>query len=372
MTGQASTTWRSEHGRRREARGAFARVATQLDALIAAFGLGAEAPLIRAVHSTICSRALAFPLGGGPAAPSRLNEDGLPVQFATAVGPGAPALRFVADPGPLDAEGGARMRASRATMRAAAKLIGAEAELVALSPFLFELAPEDALALRADLAGTFWIGAAFAPGAAPRLRVYVNGGWGSAAARSARLRRFAAHFHRAEAWDDLAAQFPLVLAPLGLALTIAPRGQLRGAIYLRAFGLRLSDYAALAHAASGQANAERIRAFGAALLGADAAHPTPSAVLSFGFGPEPGMPAELEFCAHCLYADDAAAQAELERLFASARLDPAPYRILARALAPPAPRPGPPRLHSFIGVDAKCAGPAYTVYMKPDLSAPPR
>jgi hypothetical protein len=294
----------------------------------------------------------------------------MPVQFATAIGPRPAALRFVADPGPLDAEGSARMCAARATMREAAELIGAEAELAALAPFLFELAREDAPALRADPAGAFWIGAAFAPGAAPRLRVYVNGGWGSPAAQSARLRCFAAHFDRAEAWDDLAAQFPPALAPLGLALTLAPGGQVRGAIYLRAFGLRLSDYAALARAASGQANAERIRAFGAALLGADAAHPTPSAVLSFGFGPEPGLPAELEFCAHCLYADDAAAQAELERLFASARLDPAPYRALARALAPPAPRPGPPRLHSFIGADGKSVGPAYTVYMKPDLSAP--
>lgn len=350
--------------------GAFGRVATQLDALIAAFGLGAEAPRIRAIYGAICSRALAFPLGGGPAAPSRLNEDGLPVQFATAVGPRAPALRFVADPGPLDAEGAARMRAARATMREAAELMGTEAELAALSPFLFELAPEDAPALRADPAGAFWIGAAFAPGAAPRLRVYVNGGWGSAAARSARLRRFAAHFHRAEAWDRIAARFPPALEPLGLALTLAPGGEVRGAIYLRAFGLRLSDYAALAMVASGQANAEMIHAFGAALLGADAAHPTPSAVLSFGFGPEPGLPAELEFCAHCLYADDAAAQAGLERLFASARLDPGPYRALARALAPPAPRPGPPRLHSFVGADARSAGPAYTVYMKPDFSVP--
>ena len=166
------------------------------------------------------------------------------------------------------------MRAARATMREAAELIGAEAELAALSPFLFELAPEDAPALRADPAGAFWIGAAFAPGAAPRLRVYVNGSWGSRPAQSARLRRFAAHFDRAEAWDRGRGAIPPALAPLGLALTLAPGGKVRGAIYLRAFGLRLSDYAALASVASGQANAERIRAFGAALLGADAAHPT--------------------------------------------------------------------------------------------------
>lgn len=363
----ATRRWREAPG---APPGAFARVATQLDTLVAAFGLGAEAALIRAVHGAICSRALAFPLGGSPAAPSRLNADGLPVQFATVVGPHPPALRFVADPGPLDADGRARMRATRATMREAAELIGVEAELATLAPLLYELAPEDAPALQAHPAGAFWVGAAFAPGAAPRLRIYVNGGWGSAAGRSARLRRFAAHFHRAEAWDEVAAQFPPALEPLGLALTLAPGGEVRGAIYLRAFGLHLSDYAALASVAFGQTNAQRIHAFGTVLLGADAAHPTPSAVLSFGFGSEPGLPADLEFCAHCLYADDAAAQAGLERLFASERLDPAPYRILVRALAAAAPRPGPPRLHSFIGADAKSASPAYTVYMKPDLSVP--
>ena len=361
-------------GRRAEAQraptAAFECVVAQLDALIAAFGLGAEAPLIRAVHRALCSRALAFPLGGSPAVPSRLNEDGLPFQFATTVDARSPSLRFVVDPGPLDAERGVRMRAARTTMREAAELIGAEGELAAVSPLLSELAPEDAPALRADPAGAYWIGAAFVPGVVPRLRIYVNGGWGSVAAQRSRFLRFAAHFQRAEAWTELAAQFPSALEPLGLALTLAPGVEVRGAIYTRAFGLRLSDYAALANTGSGQANAERILAFGAALLGADAAHPTPSAVLSFAFGSEPGLPAELEFCAHCLYADDAAAQAGLEGLFASARLDPTPYRTLARALAAPAARPGPPRLHSFIGADAKSAGLAYTVYMKPDLSAP--
>jgi hypothetical protein len=349
---------------------AFARVAAVLDVLVAAFDLGAEARLIRDVYGALCRRALTFPLGGVPTAPSRLNEDGMPIQLATAVGRRPAALRIVADPGPLDAEGRARMCAALATMRELAELIGTKAEFAALAPFIADLAQDDAPALRADHAGTFWIGAAFAPGNAPRLRIYVNGGWGGAAEQRARLRCFAAHFDRAEAWRDLEAHFPTALAPLGLALTLAPGEPIRGAIYLRAFGLRLSDYANLARVASGQANADRIHAFGAALLGVDAAYPTPSAVLSFGFGPEPGLPAELEFCAHCLYADDDAAQEGLERLFASSRLDPTPYRSLARALGAPARRLGPPRLHSFIGTDVKSVWPTYTVYMKPDLSAP--
>ncbi|WP_433384149.1 hypothetical protein ACQPZX_23295 [Actinoplanes sp. CA-142083] len=330
-------------------------VADRLDALVAAFGLEAEAERVREVFDVVCGRALDFPLAQGPAGRSRLNEDGTPIQFATSVGPGPGALRFVADPGPFHAGVVARIRAGREALRSAATLIGAETELAAVALLIGDLAPEDSPALRADPAGAFWIGAAFAPGAAPRLRVYVNGGWGSPAARAARLRRFAEHFGRTPAWDDLAARLPTALAPLGLALTLTPGRPTRGAIYLRAFGLRLAEYAAVAGA-----GAERIRHFGELLLGADADCPAPSAVLSFGFGAEPGLPAELEYCTHCLYPDDAAAGAALERLFADAGVDPSPYRALSRGLAP--------HRHCFIGADGKAATSAYTVYMRPDLT----
>jgi hypothetical protein len=350
-------------------RGAFIHVATQLDSLVAEFGLCAEAPLIHAVYEAICRRALAFPLGGRPAAPSRLNADGTPVQFATTVGLSPAALRFVADPGPLDAEGSVRMHAAHVTMRKVAELMGVEAELAAVAPLLAELAPAAAPALRSDPAGALWIGTAFSPGAAHRLRVYVNGGWGSPQAQSTRLRRVAEHFDRPEVWDDVVARFPRALAPLGIALTLGPGGHVRGAIYLRAFGLRLTDYVALARAASGLANAERIGAFGIAILGKDVAYPAPSAVLSFNFGPEPDLATELEICAHCLYPDDETAQAGLGRLFAAGGLDPTHYHGLVRVLGPPAPRAGPPRLHSFVGAYAKSADPAYSVYMSPDLTA---
>ena len=349
---------------------AFAHVAEQLGELVAAFGLGAQAAQVRSVYRAMCHNALDFPLGGRPAAPSRLNEDGMPLQLATSVGNTLPALRFVVDPGPLNAAGRPRMSAALNTMREAAEMIGAQAEFASLDPVLAEFAPDDP-ALLADPAGAFWIGAAFAAAARPCLRVYINGAWGSPAAQCVRLRRFASHFHHARAWDDLATQLPSALAPLGLALTFAPGGQVRGAIYLRAFGLRLSDYVALARAASGDANAERIRTLGSMLLGHDVAYPAASAVLSFGFGPKPGLTTELEFCAHCLYANDAAAQAELLRVFAAAHLDPAPYHALASAVASPAfGTEQAPRLHSFVGADAKSGAPAYTVYMKPDLSAP--
>lgn len=349
------------------AESAFARGAARLDDLVAMFGLDDQARLIGAAYVAICDRSLTS-RADGPAASSRLNADGTPLQFATVVGPRPAPLRLVADPGVLNHDGGSRMRDAFGALSRTAELLGAEAELSAVRPLLAELAPQHAAQLRAEPAGALWVGTAFAPGAVPRLRVYLNGAWGSPETRGRRIRRFTEHFGRADQWDDLEAQFPLALSPLGLSLTLTPGKPLRGAIYLRAFGLRVSDYANLALAASGHADADRIRAFGAALLGDGVAHPAPSAALSFHFGPEPGLPTELEFCAHCTYRDDVDAQAQLERLFDHAGLESAPYHHLVRALAPSSPRPGPPRLHAFIGTPAKGAGPAYSVYVKPDLS----
>lgn len=350
---------------------AFDRVAEQLDALVSAFGLDAQSSLIRDVYAVLACRSLNFPVGMRPLLPSRLNADGTPIQFATVVGAGQFGLRFVADPGPLDGEPHLRVAHGYKAMREVAELIGAQAELDRAIPLLEELAPENSLALRSDPAGAFWIGAAFATGAAPRLRVYVNGTWGSGAEQRDRLHIFAAHFQRGFEWDHLAVQLPSALAPLGLALTVTPREQSLGAIYLRAFGLRISDYARLAFASSDKSDADRILAFGKALFGKGTAFPTPTAALSFNFGPAPGLRAELEYCAHCLYQDDGLAQESLERLLVREGIDASPYTTLLRILSPPWGQTRPPHRHAFIGTHAKSGGTTYTIYMTPHIGNPP-
>ena len=349
-------------------RTAFEHVSEQLGVLAGTFDVGDRAELIGAVHTAICRRSLTFPLGGRPAAPSRLNADGSPVQFATVVGAGTRTLRFVGDPGPLDGDGRGRMHEAYGVMGYVAELIGAAGELGHVRPLLEEFAPADARPLRADPAGAFWVGAAFSPSSAPRMRVYVNGSWGGAATRIARIDRFAAQFGCSQVWHELGPRLPTALAPLGFAVTLGPSVPLRGSVYLRAFGVRLAEYEALARTASGEADADKLRAFGRAILRNDAARPTSSAVLSFTFGSGSLLATELEYCAHCLFADDFEAQDVLEDMFAAAALDPSPYRALITALGPRAARPGPPRFHAFVGASAKATAAAYTVYVNPDLS----
>ena len=346
---------------------ALVHMQRRLEALAEAFGLWGQAPAILAAYRAICRDALDFPLGARPGT-SRLSEDGTPIQFATTVGAAPPALRFVGDPAPPGVSGAARMRTAHAALAEVAATLGLTPELAAIAPFLAELAPQTARALLEDPAGPLWIGAAFAPGAAPILRIYVNGSWGTKAAASARLSHFAAYFGQAPAFADMERLRPDALTPIGLALTLAPGRPVRGAIYLRAFGLRVTDYTQLANAIAGPANAALIERFGAALLGPDSQHPTPSAVFSIGFSQASCPVAELEFCTHCLYRDDAEAQRHLLALFANASLDPAPYNSLLRHLSRDT-RPGPSHLHAFVGVDAKAASPAYTLYMKPDFAA---
>lgn len=347
---------------------ARAHVRTRLAALIGAFALEAQRAEILGAYDAIFRQSLDFPLGTRPPAASRLTEDGTPIQFATAVGAHRLSLRFVGDAGPLDGAGALRMRRAREAMAEVAGILRAGAELDALRPLLATLAPESDRVVLSDPAGAFWIGAAFAPEAAAQMRIYLNGNWGSEAQRRARMTTFAAHFGQSRAWEATEAHLPSALSPLGMALTLAPTQEARGVLYFRAFGLRLADYAALARRVAGAANAEAIEAFGTALLGEDARYPTASAVLSFGFGVSPGLTVELEFCGHCLFRDDIEARRRLLGLFSAAGVDAGPYRTLARHLMSGAPQGGPPRVHSFVGLDSKSAAPTYTLYMKPDLT----
>ncbi|WP_112873867.1 hypothetical protein [Paracoccus endophyticus] len=349
-------------------------VRDRLAALIGAFALDAQRAQILGCYGAIFGGALDPGSGVPPPRRSRLSEDGTPIQFATAVGPATPSLRFVGDP-VLPGDGGAQgLRRACAAMDRVAAVLGLGAELDALRPLLAVLAPEDSRALRDDPAGALWIGVGFAPGIPGRMRLYLNGGWGSAAQRPDRTRAFAAHFGQAHAWRAAEARLPAALSPLGMALTLAPGRPACGALYLRAFGLGLDAYAALARQVAGPASADAIGAFGAALLGDDAARPTPSAVLSFGCGGGPGLTVDLEFCAHCLFRDDAQARQRLLGLFSTLGLDATPYLTLARHLDDGAQDAGPPRVHAFVGVDAKAAAPTCTLYMKPDLAPcpPPR
>ncbi len=356
---------------------ALAHMRGQLGALAIGFGLGDQAETMRDTFDAIFQHSLDFLLGTRPTARSRLNEDGSPIQFATAVDANPPALRFVGDVGPVGDSVAERNLAARKVIADVAGIIGIRSELDEVKGLLDTFAPQDDPILCRDTAGAFWIGLAFAPGTAPRLRLYINGSWGAESQRWARVAEFAALAGQARSWGRVQMQFPTALKPLGLAVTLAAGKPPLGTIYLRAFGLPTAEYARVAETAAGPSAAAAIGKFATALLGDDVAFPAPASVMSFNLGPLQGaapksgtvgpLSTGLEICGHCLFRDDAEAQTRFMSTISEMGLDPSAYLMLVGELVTDPVSPGPPRVHSFIGVDLKSSAPALTVYMKPDL-----
>lgn len=351
---------------------AFDSVRHQLGALVGLFGLKDQQAAVDSAFDTTFRRSLDFPLGARPPSRSRLNEDGSPIQFATALGEPVAGLRFVGDV----LAGGASGADRHAAGLAAARDLAAQWQIAdgfdEIAPLVETFAPVTEAALVRDRAGAFWLGAAFAAGKDPRLRLYLNGAWGTAVQRRERVAAFAARFGQGAAWERLQPNLSSALAPLGFAITLGKGAAPQGTIYLRGFGVRPAEYARIAEIASGASVGAAINSFAAALLGSDADSPAPTAVLSFGLGPldsdlSPTMTTELEFCGHCLFRDDAHVRAEITTAASRLGLDLTPYRTLAGVLAPEPLRAGPPRVHSFIGVGTKSGRPGLTVYMKPTL-----
>ena len=345
----------------------FVDIRSRLGLLADAFELGDHTASALEAFDAIFEQSLAFPLGQKPSHPSRLNEDGTPIQFATTVGAYRAALRFVGEPGTPGTAGKERYRNGRECMMRVADIIGAEAELEDLAPALADLAPESDPVLLRDTAGVFWVGAAFAPAHSAQMRIYVNASWGRIERQWERLRQFASFFGQDAAWKRVQACLGTAMTPLGVALTLTAGRAPKGAIYFRAFGNRLSYYQAVAGTVSGQATARLIGEFGAALLGADMVHPTPSAVCSVGFGGNAQVDFEFELCGHCLFSSDKEGQQRLLSLFNGAEMDPSPYLTLLDGLSEGGLSDQGTRLHSFVGISTKGTRPAYSVYAKPDL-----
>ncbi len=356
---------------------ALAHIRGQLDVLAIGFGLGAQTKTLRDTFDAIFQHSLEFPLGTRPTTPSRLNEDGSPIQFATAVDANPLGLRFVGDVGPVGDSVADRNLAAHAVIADVAGIIGIPRELDEVKGLLDTFAPQDDPILCRDPAGAFWIGLAFASGTAPRLRIYINGSWGTESQQWARVAEFAALARPARSWERVQMQLPTELKPLGFAVTLAAGEPPLGTIYLRAFGLPTAAFAHVAETAAGPSAAAAIDKFAVALLGDDVTFPAPASVMSFNLGPLQGVAPKsgtveplstgLEICGHCLFRNDTEARTRIMSTISEMGLDPSAYLMLADELMMEPVSPGPPRLHSFIGVDLKSSTPTLTVYMKPDL-----
>ena len=342
----------------------YEHVGERLESLLALFNIEDAGATIRHAYARLCRQSLDMPFGRRPIGASRLNADGIPFQFALALGAADPALQFLAEAAPPDAAGAERIAAARRCIRDLAGLIGAQAALSVVSPWLDALAPADDAELLSDEAGAIWVGAALGAGGSARLKVYANAKWGSANSRWARLDAYAARLGVATDWRGAHERLS-GLQPLGASLVIGAGAAPAGRIYLSGYGKPWHEYEALGRHFGGPVFGFHLRQYGQTLLGDDCVYPTRSAVVSLGLQHGAIADVKVELCAHCAFDSDIQARSRCVQWLRQIGVDPALYLQMVDRM-----RAGPlcsteTRLHSYLGIGSGRGRPDSTFYFNP-------
>lgn len=347
-------------------------VGNQFVALIPLFGLESQQSQIIKVYEEICWESLAFPMGKRPSGASRINQDGMPFQYALTLGSTLHSLQFIGEAGPIGQanpvlSGAERIRINLECLHTVARRLQAVEALNEILPLLDVLAPATDVNLLMDPAGAIWIGAAFAAGEEPAIRIYINAAWGDEQYQWIRLRSFASFFGLRESWKEIESQLTQDLKPLGTAITISAKGVASGRIYLTAYGKRASYYEGLAEVVSGSGFRQTLQQFAKCILGDDYIYPTQTAVCSFAVGESQSLDFKFELCAHCRFASDVEAESRLQSWFSRVETDPVDYRNLLGILTEGQLNCNVTELHSYVGVGIKNNHSYSSVFLKPRL-----
>ena len=344
-------------------------VGARLNALIPSFGLLAERTTIKHAYRLACREALGLSTGRRPLRMSRLNADGTPFQFGLTLGTSGSALQFVTETGPPLAGPAERAASARRSIHRLAALAGTREGLSLVTELVSEFAPPEDPDLLAEGAGALWIGAAFAPGRSPRLKVYVNAKWGRQEARWARLAAFADRVGAAHDWK---ATRGLVdeLEPLGISLTLAAGAAPAARIYLSGYGRSFSYYERLGTACGGPAFAQLLRRYGQTMLTGDYRYPSRSAVWSLGTVAGSLVDCKLELCGHCSFASDARIRARCLEWLPQMNVSPELYLKVVDVLSGGTPSAVDARLHAYVGVGMNRGQPYSTFYFNPAAGPP--
>jgi hypothetical protein len=341
----------------------------RLAALIPLCGLAAQRSTIQSAYRLLCAEPLTLPAGRRPLRGSRLNADGTPFQFALAVGKSGPRLGFITDTGSPLAGNAERLAAARHCLGNVLRMAGDGKSLPRLSDLLDELAPANDPDLLADEAGAVWIGTAFAPGHAPRIKLYLNAKWGrQPGERWSRLATFASRLGFARPWEVARAGIEQ-LEPLGMSLTVATGAEPAARIYLSGYGLSLDYYERLASGHGGPGFARLVRDFGETVLADDCRHPTRSAVWSVGFEHGATVDCKLELCGHCTFASDTRARERCGEWLRRTEASTETYEHVVETLSGGVASSVGASLHAYVGVGARREQPYSTFYFNPATEA---
>jgi len=232
---------------------------------------------------------------------------------------------------------------------------------------LDRVAPASDTNLLAENAGAFWIGVSFSPEAKPKLKIYINGKWGSEKKRWARLDSFISHFDGNERWQETEKILITGMNPLGMALTLSGDSQPSGRVYVSAYGNQLHYYERLVRFVTNERKYNLFKLFTETFLGEDQLYPTRSVVCSFGFDSRAKLDFKFEMCGHCIFSSDIDASERCLNWLRTLNVDPTAYLHTLQLLSEGHLSETNVDLHCFVGYGLKQKEIYTSFYLKPSM-----
>lgn len=337
---------------------------TQLGLVLESLGLHPQRDVILTAFEIIGAESFGS-FSTEPPRFSRINLDGLPLQYALALGAFEPTLQFVSEARVPRSSNLAHIKLSKEKIETLCRLLLMDEGTFALTKLLDEMVPETDPDLLSDHAGALWISPSFTRHKSPKLTLYMNAKWGSAKKQKDRLERFASYFCAEAHWEKFAALAEDEMQPLGVAVNLSKESQATGRIYLSTFGKRVDYFADLARALNNRSLDVLIERYATITLAAASMYPTQSAVCSIGIGMTRDPELKIELCGHCAFANDVDAKARCLEWLAYMNIDSQPYLQLLEILSEGCLNPTSSVLHAYVGIGIKEGQPYSTIYLKP-------
>jgi hypothetical protein len=340
--------------------------AVQLGSIIGHFDLRDQRDQILRAFALICKESLGTQANSPPPNFSRINFDGIPLQYSLALGAFEPALQFIGEAGGADSSNSARLELSKERISSLLELLRIDGPSFRLSELLDEMAPAGDPDLLSDHAGSLWLSPSFSARQAAKLTVYINAKWGPDKKRIDRLDRFASYLGADLHWEKFETLANSEAGPLGAAVTLSGDSRPTGRIYLSTYGRPVDYFVSLARAMTKSSFAKLFESFATIILGEDCQYPTRSGVCSVGLGTD-GEPAlKFELCGHCAFENDVQAKSRCLEWLTLMKVDPTPYLRLLATLSENHLSPASSVLHAYVGVGLKRNQPYTTIYLKPN------
>ncbi len=345
----------------------FDYFSVQLQGLVPLLQLDDQRNQILGCFDSIFGESLAAPCEQPPAKFSRINFDGLPIQYSVSLSGTHSSLQFLGEAGSSDATNLERLRLTRYKISVLLKLLKITTDHEEILTLIDQLAPEADPDLIADQAGALWLSPTFSRAHAGKLTIYFNNGWGAQRDKIRRIGQLTAYVAERPELPELLELTRDVMEPLGTSLTLSADKRPHARMYLRAFGKEVGFYHDLVKRLTAAPFQNLFQRFLETLLREESHLPTQSVVCSVGLDRATNPDFKIELCCHCALASDVEAKARCLAWLQSLCFDPEPYLILLDQISGGGINERRCESHVYVALGTKDNQPYSSIYLKPHI-----